>query len=195
MAKKKAKKKVAKSKAANIASKIAKTNKELQKAREKALNSHSRLFYEAVAQLFEDHEELQSFRWDQYTPHWNDGDECEFSCYFDSLMINDETGDDYNNLYDLERLDGLLSDKESEVKRIRKSLETTSDKWEIDRLQRDLDDMEKYDPEVISNKYVIKKAIYDLLNSIDEEFYQENFGEGTVVVTREGVTTEHCEHD
>lgn len=188
-------KKIAKKKAAGIASKIAKVNKELNKAKDKALKSHSRLFYEAVQQIFEDHEDLQSFRWDQYTPHWNDGDACEFSCHFDSLMVNDESNDSYEDLYNLERLNDLLSDREGEEKRIRKALESASDSWEIERFNRDLEDMGKYDPEVIFKKYAVKKAIYDLLGSIDEDFYEENFGEGTVVATREGITTERCEHD
>lgn len=200
MAKKVAKKAVKKSKSSIISAKIAKVNKDLERAKEKALKSHSALFYEAVEQLFEEHKELKSFRWDQYTPHWNDGDSCEFSCHFDSLVINDESDESrdelfYTDLYNLERLYRLLSDRERQEKKIRKELESAKDKWEIERLNRDLEDMDKYSLKVIEEKYVMKKAVYDVLEKIDESFYEDNFGEGTVVVTREGITTEHCEHD
>lgn len=195
MAKKVAKKAAKKSKSSIISAKIAKVNKDLEKAKDKALRSHSALFHEAVEQLFEEHKELKRFSWDQYTPHWNDGDTCEFSCYFDSFMINDESGESYDDLYNLERLHRLLSDRERQEKKIRKEIESAKDKWEIERLNRDLEDMDKYDLKVIEEKYVMKKAVYDVLEKIDESFYEENFGEGTVVVTREGITTEHCDHD
>jgi hypothetical protein len=195
MAKKAAKKKVAKTKSSLIASKIAKVNKELEKAKYKAISTHRKLFFEAVEELFNEYERLEKFSWDQYAPHWNDGDECVFSCYFDSLIINDETKDEFDDLYFLGHLNELLSDREKEEKRIRKELEASKDKWEIDRLNRDLENMEKYDPKAIAEKHHMKKSIHELLQAIDESFYQDEFGEGTVIVSRDGISTEHCEHD
>jgi hypothetical protein len=55
--------------------------------------------------------------------------------------------------------------------------------------------MEKYDPKAIAEKHHMKKSIHELLQAIDESFYQDEFGEGTVIVSRDGISTEHCEHD
>ena len=194
-AEKASKKKAAKSKATLISSKIAQVNKDLGRAKQKALKSHSRLFFDAVNQLFKDHEGLQKFSWDQYAPNWTDGDECVFSCYFDSLIINEETKDEYDDLYFLDRMNDLLSDREKEEKKLKKQIEASTDKWEIERLNLDLENMGKQDPVKIEEKYCMKKEIYELLEAIDESFYQSEFGEGTVIVTREGISTERCEHD
>lgn len=40
--------------------------------------------------LFEKYPEVKKIRWTQYTPYFNDGDECTFSAHTDSLAINDD---------------------------------------------------------------------------------------------------------
>lgn len=49
-------------------------------------------FSDAAKALFEQHPEMQSFGWAQYTPYFNDGDPCEFSVHNDrdSISINGE---------------------------------------------------------------------------------------------------------
>ena len=44
-------------------------------------------------------------------------------------------------------------------------------------------------------KFNAKRAILDLLENIDTDTYQYMFGDGTVVVTREDISVEECEHD
>ena len=39
------------------------------------------LFTEMSAELFKENPTLVSFRWEQYTPYWNDGDVCTFRCH------------------------------------------------------------------------------------------------------------------
>jgi hypothetical protein len=56
-------------------------------------------FAPMVAPLFEKHPKIESFSWTQYTPYFNDGDECVFSTNFDySLEINGENEDDIESL-------------------------------------------------------------------------------------------------
>src|SRR3954468_22536228 len=46
-------------------------------------------FRDEAKKLFEQHPAMTSFRWNQYTPFWNDGDTCYFRVYRDYVWIND----------------------------------------------------------------------------------------------------------
>ena len=50
--------------------------------------------------LFEKSEKIQSIGWRQYTPYWNDGDECTFRANTNYLIINGEDLDDFDNKED-----------------------------------------------------------------------------------------------
>jgi len=64
-------------------SQIQQLENELREAGKKFLNDNLKSF-------FKKHPTLTSYGWNQYTPHWNDGDICEFSASVDadSLQIN-----------------------------------------------------------------------------------------------------------
>jgi hypothetical protein len=194
MAKKKAaKKKVAKKKL-SLADRLKEAKRAFEKAKRDSVKVGERLFRECVSELFDEHPDLQSFQWNQYAPHWNDGDECVFGVYWDSLSVNGE--EEPECLYTLENLNGLLSDKnKSETRIVMELSDTKKDKWEIERLKRDLESLNTRDPEEVASKYRMKKAISELLSDIDDSVYEDMFGEGTVVVTREGISVEQCEHD
>lgn len=63
---------------------------EMKKAREKAAAIAQDAFKEQCALLFEEMPDLKSFSWSQYTPYFNDGDECVFSAHIDYPDINGE---------------------------------------------------------------------------------------------------------
>lgn len=71
----------------------AKTNAldELRKKRDdinKQLQEQAKtLFLESAKSVFENHPDLKSFSWTQYTPYFNDGDTCEFSAHTDDPYI------------------------------------------------------------------------------------------------------------
>jgi hypothetical protein len=50
---------------------------------------------EAFEKLFADHPRLAAVRWAQYTPHFNDGDACEFSIYDAYVRLEGEDADDH----------------------------------------------------------------------------------------------------
>ncbi len=53
------------------------------------LNNQAKNSFASMAkQLFDAYPQLDQFKWNQYTPHWNDGDTCEFSANTDDLDIN-----------------------------------------------------------------------------------------------------------
>lgn len=181
-------------KSSSLADRLKAAKKSLEDARRKSVRTGEGLFRECVRQLFKEHPGLETFSWDEYTPHWNDGDECTFGTYFDSLSINGE--EDPECVYTLEHMNDLLSNRQrSETRIVMELTDTTKDKWEIERLKSDLEIVRTRDPKEVAEKYKMKKAIHGLLTSIDDSVYEGMFGEGTVVVTRDGIKVEECEHD
>lgn len=61
--------------------------------------------------LFDKSEKIESFRWRQYTPYFNDGDACEFNVYADDPDINGSYIDDHE-WYDWRIKYYLKGDKE-----------------------------------------------------------------------------------
>lgn len=194
--KKKPVKKVAvKKKKSSLSSRIKSSNAQLQKAKQKTISEGEKYFKEAVKELFKEFKNLESFSWTQYTPHWNDGDVCEFGVHFDSLAINDEREGETEDLWQLERACKLLANKDKEEARIILELsDNKKENWEISQLKSDLEIIKKKKLEDVKEKYEIKKSI-DILREIDESVYERMFGEGLVVVTRDGVTVGNYDHD
>jgi hypothetical protein len=56
-------------------------------------------FSAASRELFEKHPEMDTFSWTQYTPHYNDGDQCEFHVRFEQECISINGCDSYE-IYD-----------------------------------------------------------------------------------------------
>jgi hypothetical protein len=199
MAKKAAKKTAKKSKKPSLLSRIAQAKRANEIARRKYVKQGEKFFKEAVKSLFKEFPKLKSFSWNEYTPHWNDGDECSFGVYFEGLNVNEE--DNVESVWDLQSLHELLSSKDKEKSRIEKNLAELKkqnkgeDEWEVRELKSKLKDIEERDPDEVAEKYKTKKTIIDLLDGIEEDVYREMFGEGTVIVRRDGITVEECEHD
>jgi len=182
-----------------LAQRITQNKKETERLKNTISRNGQKLFREAIKDIFKEFKDLERFQWNQYTPNWNDGDPCDFGLYTDSLAIDDECGkgyDEIESVWNLEHLHELLSDKEKEKKRILKEIEEkASNSWEVDSLKRDLNSIENRDSKEVDRKRKIKKAITYVLENIDESVFEDMFGEGTVVVTREGTSVEECEHD
>jgi hypothetical protein len=183
----------------SLIKKISQNKKAYDAAKAKVIKQGDKLFKDSIRAIFKEFPKLNSFSWNEYAPHWNDGDECVFSVYFETLSINDEENPE--SLWELERLNKLLSNKEKEKLRIEKEIELLNkqkkkdENWKINSLKDELRDIEQRDPKEVAEKYRIKKVIIELLEGIETEVYQDMFGEGTVVARRDGITVEECEHD
>jgi hypothetical protein len=57
-------------------------------AKERARELTHEAFLAGCRALFEAHEGLESFSWEQYTPYYCDGEPCEFSVWYDCPVIN-----------------------------------------------------------------------------------------------------------
>jgi len=132
-------------------------------------------FAPMVAPLFEKHPKIKSISWNQYTPYFNDGDECTFSANLDldyGMKVNGVDEDDDNSPLD----------------------------W---RIKYYLKGEEKY-KDLLTENPNIDLEIYhgaiefqQLLKSIPESFLKDLFGDHmqiTLLSTGE-VETEEYEHD
>lgn len=126
-------------------------------------------------QLFDEHEELKSVSWTQYTPYFNDGDECSFGAQTDYPCIN---GNDMNS-GDSDELDGpdLVTMAEQEI----------GYTWNNTNKPNPA-----YDPKAAKIIAKIKKVLGDY----SDDDYEEMFGDHVkVIVTRKGIKTEDYEHE
>lgn len=124
-------------------------------------------FPEILKPLFDKSDKINSIGWTQYTPYFNDGDSCEFCTHFDDLYINGEYQDD------IDALD-----------------------WRIGYYLKG-DERYKFDDSWDLDMYKVVEEFKDVLNSIDDEFYLDLFGDHVkVTINRYGtVETEEYKHD
>jgi hypothetical protein len=143
-------------------------------------------------ELFEQSEIIKSISWTQYSPYFNDGDECTFSAHTDELDVNGEYCDDVEFLspYNYGKLvteedvinNGLLAEKADRS-------------WYKDR-QIGQDGL------LINPNYNEKESnIYDqfveILNSIPDEFLEDLFGNHSqVTINSDGtISVDGYDHD
>lgn len=66
-------------------------DQEIRNLKKKKIQITTEVFDEFSKSIFQDNPELHSFSWFQYTPYFNDGDECVFSAHTDYLYLNGES--------------------------------------------------------------------------------------------------------
>lgn len=125
-------------------------------------------FSPLVSELLKESKVIEFIRWNQYTPYFNDGDECTFSSNTDYLEVNGI--DEYD-------------DNQGALTVLRKRVYENG-KW-IDNVNAD--------PYEIS----ILEGVKSFLSSIPDEFYKDLFGDHMrVTVYKNGnIETEEYEHD
>lgn len=82
---------------ANIAEQMQKVTEEFERIRATMTSRYQQVFYDVVKQLFSKHPYLKVIQWSQYTPYFNDGDECVFGVQEILYSVKDLKG---NDVYD-----------------------------------------------------------------------------------------------
>lgn len=131
-------------------------------------------FTELSKELFEKYPELKSFGWAQYTPYFNDGEECVFAARTDreTIYING-----VNEWDDDELVEGALD------------------------LHKLAEDQEYKDGKFIPKAHDAKakkivSAVYKFLQSFDNDFLKEAFGDHVkVTVTADKTDIDDYQHD
>lgn len=143
--------------------------KEFEEKKKAMVESLRKEFPALLKPLFEKSKKIESIGWTQYTPYFNDGDECTFGVRNDDLYVNGEDQDDvpfYNW-------------------RVKHYLEKGEYKSEIEG-----------DKDIDIEECKILQEFRDVLQSVPEEFYKDLFGDHSkVTINRDGnIEVEEYEH-
>lgn len=173
----------------SIQEKIDDFKKQRQILNDKIKESAKTLFTEFVGNLFEVHPKLVSFSWEQYTPYFNDGDECVFSARVDypGIQFGDEAE---RESYDSPENDYIPDGTEIvEGWNGRKAERTKYKKVPI-----------VYEGDVLAKRNAAEDVM-KFLAGFDNDVLKSMFGDHTAVIVskNEGgevvTSTEECEHD
>ncbi len=82
----------------SVVTELKKLNEEFMLQKKELILKTRVLFDKALTEIFDKYESLESFGWNQYTPYFNDGDECTFSANTDDININGESYYDMNDI-------------------------------------------------------------------------------------------------
>lgn len=148
-------------------------NAELEELKKAHLEKSKAMFTAVAKKVFDKHPILESFSWTQYTPYFNDGDECVFSANIDYLSINDEE---------------FGSGKMEEI---------NTEYGEYDPATRSYPNKkETPNPDFNKNLLLAGEDAKEFLSNIDDSVLRDMFGDHVEVkVTRDGTEVEEYEHD
>ena len=167
----------------NIKEKLA----EIKRQQEQLTEELRKDFAPMLKPLFEkSNGRITSLGWVQYTPYFNDGDECEFSVNKDldyGIRVNGEY------LEDSEFFNTSLYGLSNYVKK-----DGSYEKW-IEKYPEDTLSTDNMNEEL--NLYSILLEFVEVLNSIDSSFFMSLFGDHVEVTIFENgvIQTEEYEHD
>jgi predicted nucleic acid-binding Zn-ribbon protein len=178
-----------------IQSKLNTIQKQIAKLEQQAHKESSKLITKGFKALFKKHPDLKSFSWNQYTPYFNDGDECVFGAYTDHVSINGS--DEAESTYEVRRFLDTLHNPKKAINKLQKQIEEQKkEKYSYDYLEEQIKAIENGSIEETRNKLAILEDIDQILCTVNNDTYKEIFGDHvTVTVTKDGWTTESYEHD
>jgi hypothetical protein len=178
-----------------IKSNLNEIQKQIAKLEKQANKESSKLISKGFKQIFKKNPELKSFSWTQYTPYFNDGDECVFSANTDYISINDSEHEE--SIYEVRQFLDTLHNPQKEINRIIKRIEECkANKYSYDYLESEIKTIQNGSIEETRNKLSILEDINQILSSIDNDSYRSIFGDHVrVTVTKDGWSTETYEHD
>lgn len=146
-------------------------NAELEALKKAHLEKSKTVFTDVTKKLFDAHPTLKSFGWKQYTPYFNDGDECVFSAQKYEPDINGINGYDVNFEHE------FVTDYRSK------------------------DPITGAYPQIKNEDYnhelgLAVKDVKEFLDNVDDSVLRDLFGDHVKIkVTREGTEVEDYDHD
>ncbi len=178
-----------------IKTKLNEIQKQIEKLEKQAHKESSKLISKGFKEIFKKYPTLESFSWTQYTPYFNDGNECVFSAHTDYISINGSEQDE--STYELRQFLDTLHNPKKEIARLQKRIEECKkEKYSYGYLEDKIKSIESGSIEETRNKLAILEDISQILSSIDDDCYKSIFGDHVrVTVTKDGWSTEGYEHD
>lgn len=148
--------------------------KELQAVKAKFTERATEEFTKAINQIFVEYPQLETIAWTQYSPYFNDGDECTFSVH--ACTFSNAHADEFN-------LWGEFNDKEDAKE---KQYWAIGDEW--------YDDEDANAPDGLRDVHTQFDSI--LQSAEFEDILHEMFGNHVkVICTKTGIDTEEYDHD
>jgi hypothetical protein len=178
-----------------IKSKLNDIQKQIEKLEKQAQKESSKLISKGFKDIFKKYPDLKSFSWTQYTPYFNDGDECVFSAHTDYISINGSEQDE--STYELRQFLDVLHNPKKEIAALQKRIEECKkEKYGYSYLEDEINRIESGSIDETKNRLAILEDIGQILSSIDEDCYKSIFGDHVrVTVTKDGWSTESYEHE
>lgn len=197
----------------DIVAKLKAQTEEFNRQRKELVEGLRVNFQALFSDTFENYPEISHFRWEQYTPYFNDGDSCEFSRH----EINAFTAEDDGKYW--EDSEGLIpdGDKIAAWKHYLENGTLPADFYSHlteEAAQRQGKTRDEY---LLGNSWIIPASVKELtletigreaevamaasnmikaLNDIPEDIFEDLFGDHVrVIVTRAGVEVEDYDHD
>lgn len=151
---------------------------EMKKLRDEARVKVKSFFLKGMNKIFEMYPEVKTVSWRQYTPYFNDGEECTFSAHVSDFYVNgrDNYGDTMYG-YDEDDFEG-----ENVLKK--------------EEMEYDWVNGKKVYKNPGSKSIKIYEAIDSFLNQLDDDDYKTMFGDhAIVIVKKDEVVVEEYDHD
>lgn len=172
-----------------------KFERQMAKSKYKTFSTQQKNFEDATALLFKQFPKLERFSWRQYTPHWNDGDTCQFSARTEYIEVNGEQEVCCYNLE--EKLKRIKNKKKVRLELEKELAEAKSNQvnWKIEEAERKLKELDE-DPAEIKAELKMVESIMSILNALSDDVFLEMFGDHVeVTVTANGAVVENYQHD
>lgn len=135
----------------------------------------------ADEQLFNKYDELKNFSWAQYTPYFNDGEDCEFKVNLYSLAINGFNEDNYDE--DEDEVFGVIEG-------VNIMMMAQKNIWSYSESKR----IENPDYDVKYSKIV--NDVTNFISSFDEDDLKFLFGDHVEIrLTNEKITIDKYDHE
>lgn len=143
--------------------------KEFKKVKKEFMKNSQQVIANEFKEFFEKYPEIDAVRWNQYTPHFNDGDVCEFARYDFHVKVVTKKAK-AGEVGDEELISGTKTDDDGYYQ-----------SWDVDA------------------KTPLGKALNELEETFDHNTYDvfnSAFGDGyQIVATRKGFKVEDYDHD
>ena len=151
------------------------------KLREEVKNECGFILREAVKDIFEEYPHVESLGWNQYTPYFNDGDECVFCIDTDYIILNG--------------VDDFDDEATPFRKEIIKKYDLPEDTY-FYSFTKQTPAHEEY-LKLIAHLIEPRKQMREILKAVGDDILKNIFGDHvTVTIHRDGrVITEDYEHD
>jgi hypothetical protein len=168
-------------------------------------------FKEAVKSVFEEHPNVQSFSWTQYTPYFNDGDACEFSANVEDYTLNTVDGQEFDCSWSIEQkikklknspaINAALEVQIESLEQKKKLAAATEDYAEAERCKKQIESLrDQYvapgEVESLEKLLVVYKSINEILCAFDKDSFKMLFGDHVqVTVSKDSINVEEYNHD